>query len=230
MFKFNVKRANQLKGRIAAFNRAVKKYGLSDDYLRTYKEVKAEITSLKEFKREMGYMGRLLRPGAGEIVKNKYGVEMTRWERNEINYALRAANKNRKELKEMARKEARTRQEDFWEPLRVSAGEIKKQSEVAKLLQAYRDMGSPRFIARKQQLLRDNLLKSIEWMEGLPQYQELYNLFTQSDIGDLLKAMSDRYSPTTVNFNYKTEGVTDEELLLVEAEEILSGWKMVLGK
>lgn len=231
-FKPNTSQRNKLLGTITQFNRKVEKLGLNSDYRVTYSKIMKDIFTKRGFDQRIKAMARIFKANAGDIIENKYGVRMTRWERDTINYLLPTVNRQRAIFKEsyVAQAENSVINPNAWAPLSRRGRDIKNQRDLSALLKSYWRMGSYDYNKVRYQEFMDNFDSSIEWMMDLPQGRELKKLIDKTDTDVIARAVADRYSPTSIWHNYPTIGVTDEDILIEEAQQILDEWRAAIKK
>lgn len=202
-YKPTLKLSRQLQGTILAFNNKAKKIGRLDlvtSFARELEDVQTNAGALQVKNR----LSRFLRPGAENLVTNKKGVTVTKWERNELNYAKRAANRARKELRENYIQTARFRQinDTTYAPFRLGFSDVVTLTDFKYLLEQYQRVGAKDYIKRMQDQLRKNLLSSVEWMKGNSYYDYFKNLFEKGDIRMLAAIEANKTSSTHIDTNY----------------------------
>lgn len=211
-----------MTGRIRAFNRKIDELGLDSGYKMEYKDVKG--LERNAWRREYNRMGRLLQPGAGDIIEHN-GVRYTVWERNEVNYALRRVNANRAKMREFYESTRGLQPtEDYYKPYTRTLSDVTAQRDVPKLLQSYLKMASEKAFEEKKEQFYENLYESIEWMKELPQYEKLDEYFRTAPLEDLIILVGDRYSPTNIYNNYKPPGMVDEDEIMNFADKLVDRW------
>lgn len=227
---------NRLVGRVKAYNNRIAKTGANIPKV-NYSEVRGNLTDFKDLKQVYERLGRFLRPGAEKVSTNKYGVSLTAYEKKELNYARRAANKNREFLRWAYVKGQRNTKhvDEFrYAPFTKSWQDVKNRSEFDRLLSSYKIMGSKRFMKDKEAEFRSHLLNSIEWMENLPGYDYLVDKFKNASYTDLIIAVSDEYSITNIDMNYYslkgvTSDIADDSGAISYAERLVAEWRKKLG-
>ena len=201
-FHMTVKQANRLRGRITAFNNAVKRAGLDERYLTNYKKVMEDISSKAGVEQAYNRMGRLLKPGATRILTNKNGVSMSVWERNELNYTRQAANRMQKKLDEQSARVRNGRAPVRHLPYTRTWQDISTGRDIFNLLDSYIYKGRRDYLDMRNELVRQNLIQAASWMAKFPQYNELVKLFQNMDINKLIAAVEDPYQPVSINHLY----------------------------
>ena len=211
-------------GKIRAFNNKARQVGLHD-YGFNYKDIMKNVYTKKGFQQQINRMDRFLRPGAERIIKTKTGVEMTVWERNEFIYAQRAVNKNRANLWREDRLRAPSRQ--GYEPFTRKPGQVVGQTNFQKILQSYFRMGNSDYNVWREDIIRQNLVRSVDWMDVYPElHNEILGIFDNMSRDELLAAMNDPTSPTTVNFNYFKDDGTESMDKYTYAQSVVESWKI----
>lgn len=193
---------HKLSGVIQAFNRKAAKN--RQDWLRvSYSDISKSLRTSKDFRQAINRYSRYLRPGAEKELMNDFGVIYTKWERNELNYARRAANINRAILKSQVNTGRKS--DTDYAPLTVTAKDITNQRFVKNYLRMYANQGRDSYIEDVFNSFRANLMKSIAWMEDLEEYSFFSDLFQNGDI-EMLSFLQGSYEfPTHINSNYLSE-------------------------
>lgn len=87
---------------VARFNRKLESLsGRNLPKIKSYEEIKGNITTRRELNRVLNSLNRFMREGSEEIVLLPSGEKVTRWEKQEISNELRIAKANiRREMKQ----------------------------------------------------------------------------------------------------------------------------------
>lgn len=227
---------NRLSGRVKAYNNRIEKTGANIPKV-NYSDIRGDLTNLKDLKRVYNRLGRFLRPGAEKVSTNKYGVSLTAYEKRELNYARRAANKNREFLRWAYIKGQRnTKHVDEFKYATLTKGwdDVKTKAEFDRLLRNYKIMSTKEFMDEKERVFRQHLLDSIAWMEFLPGYSYLTDKFRNAPYKLLIEAVSDEYTITNIDMNYyNIKGLAmdagSDPGAVDYAERLVSEWRKKLG-
>ena len=87
---------------VARFNRKLESLsGRNLPKIKSYEEIKGEITTRKELNRVINSLNRFMREGSEEIVLLPSGEKVTKWEKREIGIELQIAKANiRRQMKQ----------------------------------------------------------------------------------------------------------------------------------
>lgn len=213
---------------MAAFNRKMGGVSLSNKITFSYSDIVRDIGDSKTVNQFNKRLERFLRPGAEKVVRLNSNLEATVWEVKEIEYARRAANKNRAELQKeyRARKSSHGIQYNKWRyaPFTVTAKSMATRRDLKEYLSSYIREARPGYSDEEFMRYRMNLVKSINWMMEYGVYDELVDLFMAASRDKIMDAVTDSYSPLGISFNYPSKGI-EEEAKIIYAEMIAERWK-----
>lgn len=179
---------------VAQFNRKINELNAEEQKLylpelKTYQETKENITTRAELNRILNSLRRFSKEGAEELYTTKSGVQMTKWERQELGIQSRIAQKRLKqELTELnlPNKEGFSRvqmgslrQKEIEAQIRnLQKLENKKGYEFERLSQRIKAIGTSDYTLKKAYIFRENFMEQLERLKkNSPEFEQVFEYF-----------------------------------------------------
>lgn len=146
-----------------------------------YSEVKDNIKSRQELKRVVNSLRRFLKEGAEDVVITDGGVEITKWEKNELGILKRSS--SRRLRKEIGKQEgiAGPYQTTEERRLRANLNSLKNlekagKEEFSRIKKRLEYFGSSDYDLKKAIIWKENYLRTIKNYSGYEGYEQLMEL------------------------------------------------------
>lgn len=186
-----------------------------------YRDLIKDIRSRSDYNRTYAVYSRYLRRGAEKIYTNESGLRITRWLRNETNYAVQRINalraKKRKQFEQLPGKLRPGALDELnLNPKKSFIKTVTTKSAANKMFKAQVRQANESYFVTGGEKYKANYLKSLKVnYSGLPGFNMLYNFIKELSAQLLLEAVSQ--DPTfLIEFNY---GFDDGEIRMQYLQE-----------
>lgn len=230
-WKMTASQVRKLSAAVRNFNKKI--YGLSV-YVEpaSYQDIKRRITDKRSFEAELNRLKRINRKGATDIVRNKAGFKMTKYERNEIQYQINAINNRRRALRKQLNLDSSPLSLDSTfsslRPKHNFTDTIRSRHEWEVWKRTIEKQADPNYYNRLFQRYKDNLLTALRenWPKN-DQRDMLEDMLEESSARQLWEIGSGE-ELTNINFIYQAL-ISDAGMDIV-MNRALREWGSKLGK
>lgn len=209
MYRLNRSQAQTLSNLIRRFNTKAKSIGFNDFYEPEYKSTVEMLSNKRDYNKVINRLKSFLKPGAEKIYINENGVKYTRWERDQLRFTQRAANRMRDKLLAKYREETNYRQiptetELTYRPRYWDIKGVKGRSDLKSKLTTQLHMSLGGYDRYRDQKFIDNYLKHLnKFPSGLPYINKLKYQIYRADRDVLIKVLRNSSFADTIDNHYE---------------------------